>query len=70
MGYMIAMGPCICCGALFSFNPELVPSTSAITGKREPVCRACMDLMNEKRAAAGLAPFPILPGAYDETEHP
>jgi hypothetical protein len=64
-GYVFAMGGCICCGRLFSFNPNSVPSTSAITGSREPVCQSCMAVINERRAAAGLEPFPILPDAYE-----
>jgi hypothetical protein len=41
-----------------------VPSTTALNGLREPVCRPCMDIVNAKRAAAGLEPHPILDGAY------
>lgn len=70
MAYMLAVGRCICCDAPFSFNPDLVPSTSAITGSKEPVCRSCMAAINAKRAAAGLEPFAILPGAYDPEETP
>lgn len=70
MAFMSAIGPCICCGRLFSFNPERVPSTSAITGKREPVCRDCMDAINAKRKTMGLDPFPILPDAYSGEEVP
>lgn len=70
MSYMSALGPCICCGTVFSFNPERVPSTRAITGSREPVCRSCMEAANAKRAAMGLEPHPILPGAYDAEEVP
>lgn len=44
-GYVFAMSPCITCGKVFSYNPHRVPSTSAITGSREPVCRSCMDLI-------------------------
>jgi hypothetical protein len=67
---MIATGPCISCGQLFSFNPELVSSTTAITGTKEPVCRVCMDAINAKRKSMGLPPVDILPGAYEPTEHP
>lgn len=70
MAFMSAIGPCICCGRPFSFNPEKVPSTRAITGTREPVCRSCMDALNAKREAAGLPPFPILPDAYTAEEVP
>jgi hypothetical protein len=64
-GYVIATGACICCRRLFSFNPVRVPSTSAITGKREPVCEACMHRINGQRAAMNLEPFEILDGAYE-----
>lgn len=64
-GYMICSGACIACGIVFSFNPNRVPSSSAITGEREPICRTCMDRINDARVAQGLAPFEILPGAYE-----
>lgn len=65
MGYMLAIGNCIGCNQPFSFNPEKVPSSSAITGKREPICRTCIDRINPKRIAQGLEPIVPLPGAYD-----
>jgi hypothetical protein len=67
-GYMMAIGPCICCGSIFSFNPDRVPSTRAITGEREPVCRGCMDRINARREADGLVAFPIMPDAYEAAE--
>jgi len=70
MAYMIATGCCISCGRVFMFNPHRVPSTSAITGRREPVCEPCMAAINRKRAEMGLEPFAILPGAYEPEEHP
>lgn len=68
MGYMFAIAPCITCGVPFAFNPDLVPSTSVITGHREPICETCMKLVNAKRAEKGLMPFPILPGAYEPAD--
>ena len=65
MGYAYVIGNCIVCGRLFTFHPHHVPSSSAVTGKREPVCRACMDRLNEIRKDRGLEPFPILPDAYE-----
>jgi len=47
------------------FNPVHVPSSTALTGLREPLCRSCMDRINAKRADMGLDPFPILPDAYE-----
>jgi len=71
-GYALAFGACIACGNVFSFNPMRVPSSTAVTGKREPICETCFARINEKRKAMGLEPFaPPLPGAYeacDESE--
>jgi len=68
MGYMIATGSCIGCRRIFNFNPDLVPSSSAVTGKREPICAACVERINPKRIANGLAPIVPAPGAYEATE--
>jgi hypothetical protein len=65
MGYYLAMGPCIGCGRVFSFNPDKVPSSSAVTGKREPLCQACVDRLNPIRIKNGLQPIVPLPGAYE-----
>lgn len=67
MGYLIALGPCVGCGRMFSFNPERVPSVR-INGEREPLCRDCVEIGNRFRVSQGKEPVPILPGAYDETE--
>lgn len=64
-GYVYVIGNCIACGRLFSFHPHHVPSSSAVTGKREPVCGACMERLNRRRKEMGLEPFPILPDAYE-----
>ena len=61
---MAAIGQCICCGKVFSFSPERVPSV-VFQGSKEPVCRSCVERANEERKKLGLAPHPILPGAYD-----
>ena len=65
MGYYLAMGPCIGCGRTFSFNPDKVPSTSAVTGTREPICQGCVDRINPMRVKNGLQPIVPLPGAYE-----
>lgn len=67
MGYALAMGLCINCGRLFSFNPNSVPSIR-VRGVREPVCRDCMAAANRARVANGLEPLPILPDAYDPVD--
>jgi hypothetical protein len=63
-----AVGPCICCGRFFTFHPHKVPSTTALTGEREPICRRCIDKINAERIAQGLEPFAIKDGAYDPGE--
>lgn len=64
-GYVQVIGPCIVCGQVFAYNPHRVPSTSLLTGKREPVCENCMVRINAKRHTMGLAPHEILEGAYE-----
>jgi hypothetical protein len=66
MGVMMAMGPCIGCGRLFSFNPHRVPSLN-VDGTREPICLACVERANPQRKANGLPPIVVLPGAYEPT---
>jgi len=63
--YAIAHGPCLACGRLFSFNPMRVPSFTPPGGTREPICRACMDRVNQQRQAQGLDPHPINADAYN-----
>lgn len=63
MGFMMVLGECFACHRLFHFNPHQVPSF-----RGEPVCADCMARVNTKREAMGLAPHPILPGAYEPEE--
>jgi hypothetical protein len=63
MGSFFAIGRCICCGRHFTFHPERVPSLT-VDGRREPVCRTCVDRINPVRKANGLAEIVPLPGAY------
>lgn len=65
MGYMLAMGPCIACKRVFTFNPHKVPSTSVVTGEREPVCADCIVRWNGIRKERGMEPIVPLPGAYE-----
>lgn len=67
MGYAMAMGPCIGCGRLFSFNPVAVPS-AVVDGVREPICRDCVERANPIRIAKGLEPIVIRPDAYEPVE--
>jgi len=65
---MYAMSRCIGCGEMFSYNPHRVPSSSAITGKREPICADCVKRINVRRRENGLDPIVPLPGAYEPVE--
>ena len=67
MGYMQAISPCAGCGNTIAYNPLKVPSIR-INGRREPVCRICMDRVNEHRVAHDLPPIEIAADAYDATE--
>ena len=64
MGFAAMIAPCISCGQVFMFNPYKVPSIR-VKGKREPVCRRCVELANPRRKAAGLAVIVINPDAYE-----
>jgi hypothetical protein len=65
MGCVI-IGPCIGCGQPFSYNPMRVPSSSAVTGEREPICRQCVERINPARINNGLQPIVVpLPDAYE-----
>ncbi len=78
MGYMMGLGNCCICKAIFSFNVDSVPSVVGVydengfhldpAGKREPVCRSCMERGNELRRRQGKAPFEIPAGAYEPEE--
>jgi hypothetical protein len=65
MAYVGAIGLCLVCKGIFSFNPHLVPSCSAITGQREPICRDCVERVNPLRIKNGLAPIVPHPEAYE-----
>lgn len=70
-GYILAHSACLTCGRVFSYNPHRVPSSAAVTGEREPICKPCIDKINATRIERGDAPFPIHPAAYEplpETE--
>jgi hypothetical protein len=67
MGWMFCTGQCVNCHKIFSFNPDLVPSTP-VNGHKEPICRECVEWANPLRKARGLDPIPVLPGAYEAQE--
>lgn len=64
-GYYLAFGSCIGCGRPFSFNPELVPSSSAVTGKREPICPNCLASINAYKREHGMPEWTPPRGAYE-----
>lgn len=61
---MMVHGSCYSCHAPIAFNATWVPSIR-IDGKREPVCRGCIEAANPKRKANGLPPIVIHPEAYE-----
>ena len=70
MGYAMAVGECISCKRIFSFNPMRVPSIS-INGVREPICQACVTRINPERKKNGvpeIVPHPEAYTACDENE--
>lgn len=66
--YSIAIAPCFVCNRSFGFNPYAVPSFKDERGVKRPVCRDCMDKINELRQKEGSEPFPILPDAYEPAD--
>jgi hypothetical protein len=68
MGYLMAYSACIGCGKVFAYNPHTVPSCSAITGHREPICRGCVERVNPLRVRNGLPPIVPADDAYEPAE--
>ena len=67
MGYALVFGHCCNCSQFMGFNPIRVPSVR-INGKREPVCRTCVETLNAKRKLVGAEPWPIPPDAYEPVD--
>ena len=68
MGYVQALGHCILCEKVFSFNPLRVPSLR-VAGKREPVCAECIEIkVNPYRKSKGLDEVIVAEDAYDEVD--
>lgn len=76
MGYMMLVFHCINCGGRDTGNPDKVPSIRVSRddkgqvradpeGAREPLCRGCVEALNNARCEAGLEPFPIAADAYE-----
>lgn len=64
-GFVLCTGQCIVCRGVFSYNPVRVPSTTVVTGKREPICQPCIRMLNSERQKRGLEAWPVAPDAYD-----
>lgn len=67
MGWVFLTADCIACGRTFTCSPSKVPSVR-VEGKREPVCRPCVESANRIRKENGMELFTILPGAYEAEE--
>lgn len=61
---MMIHGCCWSCRAPLAYNATYVPSIR-IEGKREPLCRVCVETANPKRKANGLPLCVIHPEAYE-----
>lgn len=76
MAYMMVLGHCFGCKRLFTFNADKVPSIRVNAegkwgdpnGKREPICKTCVDIANPERIKRGLPPILVLEGAYEAEE--
>jgi hypothetical protein len=60
---LIALGPCVACARMFTFDPDRVPSV-LYEGERWPVCPDCLERLNEMRRARGLEAHRPAAGAY------
>lgn len=74
-GYLFALGNCVACRALISFNPQSVPSIRVNhagqpdpNGHCEPLCRSCAEKLKTMLQAKGLPWHPIPKDAYEPTE--
>lgn len=67
MGFVLVFGHCCNCSQFMKFNPIHVPSVR-VNGKREPVCKKCVEELNEKRKLVGAEPWPIHPEAYEAAD--
>jgi hypothetical protein len=78
MAFMACIGNCIGCGAIFSFNPQRVPSVPVRyeaerlvpdpSGTRQPICQSCVARWNVIRKSKGIPEIITLPGAYEAEE--
>lgn len=67
MSFMFVIGNCAGCRRRISFSASHVPSIR-VKGVREPLCRACVGVLNARRVAEGLPEQPVRPDAYEPEE--
>jgi len=67
MGYVFITSACYGCKRIFSYHPNLVPSIR-VEGRREPICRACVERVNPMRVKNGLDAIVPKPGAYEPAD--
>jgi hypothetical protein len=58
------VGDCAICGRTFGFNARVVVTVQAL-GHVRPICKACLEMANERRAVHHLPLLKIPPGAYE-----
>lgn len=63
MSYASLYAPCFVCKRPFFSNPQRVPSYD-----NQPICRACIERVNEARRARGLPEWPVYPDSYEPIE--
>jgi hypothetical protein len=64
-----ALAPCVSCHRLFVFDIDRVPSTwygPPRNQRREPLCRHCVTVANERRRIAGRPLIDVPAGAYPD----
>ena len=68
MGYVCVTSACGSCKQIFSYHPNRVPSIRDSAGRRQPICRSCIERANPERIKNGLDPIVPLPGAYEPAD--
>jgi hypothetical protein len=76
MGYVSAVGPCLVCRRIFSYNPTRVPSHPARDGKlvsdpsapKLPICEFCIARINAERRKLGAPEWTVHADAYEAAD--
>jgi hypothetical protein len=63
VGYLYLFAPCVLCRKLFASNPDRVPSY-----ENQPICRDCIERVNEIRRKEGHPEWPIFHDSYEPLE--